>query len=83
MNKSLRTSAIWPVAFLLFKDKMTIGWLASQVYIGLGVGVDLVGGEAIVGRGPGGVRERYVERDRLRNELVVRSHSGAKGCSLL
>lgn len=57
--------------------------MGSQVYIGLGVGVDLVGGETIVGRGPGGVRERYVERDRLRNELAIRSHGSAQGCSLL
>lgn len=55
----------------------------SQVHIGLGVGADLVGGETIVGRGPGGVRARHVERDRLRNELAVRSYRGAPGRSLL
>lgn len=57
--------------------------LTLQVYISLGVGADLVGGEAIVGRGSGGIRERHVERDRLRDELAVRGHGRAEGRGLL
>lgn len=54
-----------------------------QVNIGLGFRTDLVGGKAIVGRGPWRVREWHVERDRLRNELVVRGDSGTEGGRLL
>lgn len=36
-----------------------------------------------MGRGSGGVRERYVECDRLRNELALRSYGRAKSRSLL
>jgi len=68
---------------LSFRNKIKTRWSKSQVYIGLGVGIDLVGGETIVGCGPGGIRERYVERDRLRNEFAIRSHSGAQSRSLL
>lgn len=67
-------------------NKIETRWLecdAPQDYIGLGLGVDLVGGETIVGRGPGGVRERHVECDRLCNELAVRSHGRAQSRSLL
>lgn len=36
-----------------------------------------------MGRRPGGVRERHVERDRLRYKLFVRSHRCAQGGRLL
>lgn len=55
----------------------------SQVHPGVGVRPDLVRGEAVVGRRARGVRERHVERDRLRHELVVRRDRRAPGGGLL
>lgn len=55
----------------------------TQVHPGVGLGPDLVRGEAAVGRRPRGVRERHVERDRLRDQLLVRGHRRPKGGRLL
>lgn len=55
----------------------------SQVHPGVGIGPYLVRGEAAVGRRPRGIRERHVERDRLRNQLLVRGHRRSKGGRLL
>lgn len=54
-----------------------------QVYIGLGVGADLVRGETIVGRGSRRIRARHVERNRLRYELALRGHGCAQSRGLL
>lgn len=53
------------------------------MYTGVGLGSDMVGGEAAVGRRARGVRERHVERDRLRDQLPVRRDGGAQGRGLL
>lgn len=50
---------------------------SRKVHTGLGFGADMVGSETTLGRGPRGVRERHVERDRLRNEFTVRGDGGA------
>lgn len=49
----------------------------------MGIGPDLVRGEAVVGRRPRGVRERHVERDRFRDQLLVRGHRRSQGGRLL
>lgn len=36
-----------------------------------------------MGHGSGGIRERHVERDRLRDEFAVRSHGRAESRGLL
>ena len=54
-----------------------------QVHTSVGVGSDLVGGEAALGRRARGVRERHVERDRLRDELFVCGDGGVARRRLL
>lgn len=49
----------------------------------MGIGSDMVRGQAALGRGTGGVHKRHVERDRLRDELAVRRDRGTQSRRLL